>query len=41
MQVEHEPVTVARKGMHVAIRTDVKVRRNDKLYVVVATGDAG
>lgn len=36
MQVEHEPVTVARKGMHVAIRTEVKVRRQDKLYVVVA-----
>jgi putative protease len=41
MQVEHEPVSVARKGMHVAIRTNVKVRRQDKLYVVVATGDLG
>jgi len=35
MQVEHVPVTVASKGMRVAIRTAVKVRRQDKLYVVV------
>ena len=41
MQVEHEPVTVARKGMHVAIRTTGKVRRNDKLYVVEEQPQAG
>jgi U32 family peptidase len=35
MQVEHAEVSKASKGMHIAIKTDEPVRRNDKLYAVV------
>jgi putative protease len=35
MQVEHQSVSVACKGTAVAIQTSAKVRRNDKLYIVV------
>jgi len=34
MEVEHRPVERAVKGMLVAVKTDGRVRRNDKLYVV-------
>ncbi len=35
IQRDHEPVEVARKGMTVAIKISGKVRRNDKLYLIV------
>ena len=35
MQVEHEAVSEASKGMDIAIKTGEPVRRNDKLYVTI------
>lgn len=40
IQVDRVTVDVARQGMTVAIKTGIKVRRNDKLYVVVEHGSS-